>query len=100
MVYGWETLARAARLRCPIFYWGDRYTHGFAILDPLRAHFPDAASFLMDRRALLAHRQPWGEEPGPVRHDLPRLAPEVMAGCGELRFDHIRPRSSFGRTLA
>lgn len=26
--------------RCPLHYWGDIDTHGFAILDRLRAHFP------------------------------------------------------------
>ena len=30
-------------------------THGFAILDPLRANFPQAQSFLMDRDTLPAH---------------------------------------------
>jgi hypothetical protein len=61
--YGWEALAHAAWLhRCRVHYWGDIDTHGFAILDQLRGYFPHAASFLMDRETLLAHRSHYGEE--------------------------------------
>lgn len=36
--YGWEALAAADWLRRqPLYYWGDLDTHGFAILDQLRA---------------------------------------------------------------
>jgi hypothetical protein len=53
--YGFEMLREAAWLsRCRIHYWGDIDTHGFAILDQLRAHFADVESFLMDRATLLA----------------------------------------------
>ena len=91
--YGWEALARAAWLqRCRLHYWGDIDTHGFAILDHLRCHFPHAASLLMDRQTLLAHRAHWGEEPDPVRHDLPHLTPEEAAVYDELRFDRLQPR--------
>jgi len=91
--YGWEALARAEWLqRCPLHYWGDIDTHGFAILDQLRGHFPRAASLLMDRQTLLAHRAHWGEEPEPVRHDLPRLTPEEAAVYDELRFERLQPR--------
>ena len=91
--YGWEALARATWLhRCQLHYWGDIDTHGFAILDQLRSHFPHAASFLMDRETLLAHRPHWGEEPEPARHDLPRLTPEETAVFDELRFDRLKPR--------
>lgn len=91
--YGWEALARAAWLhRCQLYYWGDIDTHGFAILDRLRGHFPRAASFLMDRATLLAHRPHWGEEPEPARHDLWRLTPEEAAVYDELRFDRHQPR--------
>jgi hypothetical protein len=91
--YGWEALAACAWLhRCPLYYWGDLDTHGFAILDQLRALFPHTASFLMDRETLLAHRDHWGEEPEPVRHDLPRLTPEEAAVYDDLRFDRLIPR--------
>lgn len=91
--YGWEALARASWLhRCQLHYWGDIDTHGFAILDQLRGHFPGAASFLMDRETLLAHRLHWGEEPDPARHDLVRLTPEEAAVYDDLRFDRHQPR--------
>ncbi len=91
--YGWEALARAGWLqRSPLHYWGDIDTHGFAILDQLRGHFPHAASLLMDRQTLLAHRTHWGEEPEPVRHDLARLTPDEAAVYDELRFDRLQPR--------
>jgi len=91
--YGWEALARAAWLhRCRMHYWGDIDTHGFAILDQLRAYFRHAASFLMDRETLLAHRSHWGGEPEPTRHDLSRLTTEEAAVYGDLRFDRLQPR--------
>lgn len=91
--YGWEALSRASWLhRCRLRYWGDIDTHGFAILDQLRGHFPNAASFLMDRKTLLAHRSHWGEEPDPARHDLSRLTPEEAAVYDDLRFDRHQPR--------
>jgi len=91
--YGWEALARASWLhRCQLHYWGDIDTHGFAILDQLRGHFPGVASFLMDRETLLAHRLHWGEEPDPARHDLSRLTTEEAAVYDDLRFDRHQPR--------
>jgi hypothetical protein len=90
--YGWEALAAASWLqRCRLHYWGDIDTHGFAILDQLRGHFPHAASLLMDRETLLEHRLHWGEEAEPARHDLPRLTTEEAAVYDELRFDRLRP---------
>jgi hypothetical protein len=91
--YGWDALARAAWLaHCQMFYWGDIDTHGFAILDQLRGHFPTVVSLLMDRETLLAHRLHWSEEPDPVRHDLMRLTPEEAAVYDDLRFDRHQPR--------
>jgi hypothetical protein len=91
--YGWEALARATWLhRCQLHYWGDIDTHGFAILDQLRGHFPRAASFLMDRETLLAHRLHWGEELEPVRHDLSRLTTGEAEVYDDLRFDRLQPR--------
>ena len=91
--YGWESLARAAWLhRCRLHYWGDIDTHGFAILDQLRGHFPHVASLLMDRETLFAHRTHWGEEPEPARHDLARLTTEEAALYDALRFDRIQTR--------
>jgi hypothetical protein len=91
--YGWEALARAAWLhRCRLHYWGDIDTHGFAILDQLRGHFPHAASLLMDRETLLAHRLHWDQEPTPAHHDLPRLTSEEAAVYDELRCDRLQAR--------
>jgi len=91
--YGWEALSRAEWLhRCQLHYWGDIDTHGFAILDQLRGHFPCAASLLMDRETLLAHRLHWGEEPEPARHDLSRLTTEEAAVYDDLRFNRLQDR--------
>jgi hypothetical protein len=62
--YGLEHLVRTPWLRkVEVYYWGDIDTHGFGILDRLRATLPQARSLLMDRQTLLAHRPLWGEEP-------------------------------------
>lgn len=91
--YGWNAMAQAAWLQCcALHYWGDIDTHGFAILDQLRALYPQVASLLMDRETLLAHREQWGEEPAPVRHDLPRLSDAERAVYDGIRFDHHQPR--------
>lgn len=53
--YGFSVLANTAWLHdCKIHYWGDIDTHGFAILDELRSHFPQVQSLLMDRATLLS----------------------------------------------
>jgi hypothetical protein len=90
--YGWEALAPAAWLnRCHVHYWGDIDTHGFAILDRLRSHFPHVVSFLMDRETLMTHREHWGEEPEPFEQALTRLTAEEAALVEELRSGHLRP---------
>ena len=57
----------------PVIYWGDIDTHGFAILDRLRAWLPAACSILMDRETLLAHRERWVTEDRPATSSLTRL---------------------------
>jgi hypothetical protein len=92
--YGFEMLAGAGWLeRCVVYYWGDIDTHGFAILDQLRAHLPHAKSFLMDRETLLAHERLWGEEPRPVRRELTRLEPGERELYDELCAGRIRAAS-------
>ena len=72
--YGFSSLREAAWLRnCEVSYWGDIDTHGFRILDQLRAVHPHVASVLMDEGTLLAHRDAWGREPSPSRAALTRL---------------------------
>lgn len=45
-----------------LLYWGDIDTHGFTILDRLRANMPHACSILMDEATLQVHRLLWGTE--------------------------------------
>lgn len=103
--YGFEVLAGAPWLQnCRIHYWGDLDTHGFAILDQLRAHLPHVQSLLMDDATLMAHAAQWGTEPQPVLRDLPRLTAEESAVYNDLRDNRLRPnlrleqeRIGFGR---
>ncbi len=89
--YGWEAMADSPWLsRCPIYYWGDIDTHGFAILDTLRSHFPHVVSLLMDRATLEAHRAFWGSEEKPELADLPRLTAEEGAVYDDLRDQRLR----------
>jgi hypothetical protein len=91
--YGFEALKSAPWLReCPLFYWGDLDTHGFAILDQLRGIFPQVESFLMDEETLLEHREFWGEEPQPEIRDLRNLTPAEGALYDDLRYHHHAPR--------
>ena len=88
--YGWAALARAAWLaRYQVFYWGDIDTHGFAILDQLRARFAHVLSFLMDKETLLAHQAQWGVESERVVHDLDRLTVDERELFDMLRDDRI-----------
>ena len=84
--YGFDVLAHAAWLvRCQVFYWGDIDTHGFAILDQLRASLPHAHSFLMDRATLLAFESQWGREEKQTHRALSRLNTEECALYDDLR---------------
>ena len=58
----------AGRRRDPVL--GDIDTHGFAILDRLRAWLPQTRSVLMDRDTLLAHRDRWVTEDRPAKSAL------------------------------
>jgi len=74
--YGLDRLKEIAWLHhVSLHYWGDIDTHGFAILNRLRASFPDSASLLMDSETLMAHRNLWGQEPSNDRFvgELSRL---------------------------
>lgn len=90
--YGWDALARAQWLqRCPIHYWGDIDTNGFAILAQLRARFAHVESLLMDRATLLAHEALWGREDSPRPADVSRLTAEERSLYEDLRDHRIRP---------
>ncbi|NTX16466.1 hypothetical protein HUA74_19260 [Myxococcus sp. CA051A] len=82
------------RLRRPegVYYWGDIDTHGFAILDRLRAHHPRVHSLLMDRDVLLAHNAHWVEEDKPHRGTLSRLTESEAALYEDLRHQRLGER--------
>ena len=67
-----------------LFYWGDIDTHGFAMLDRFRAHFPQASSLMMDRATFLAHRSMWVVEQEPSTESLTRLTDDEHALHREL----------------
>lgn len=84
--YGFTSLRDAAWLRdCEVLYWGDLDTHGFRILDQLRAVHPHVVSVLMDEATLLAHRDAWVTEPVPSKASLGRLTAEESALYDRLR---------------
>lgn len=69
----------------PVLYWGDLDSHGFAILNRVRAAGIDAQSVLMDPEVLRAHRDLWVVEPKPFRGELPRLTASEQAALAVLR---------------
>lgn len=80
--YGLDRLAQIGWLRAvEVHYWGDIDTHGFGILNRLRAALPRARSFLMDRETLEAHRELLGQEPPDKRYmgEISRLTAEERA---------------------
>ena len=102
---GLEHLADAPWLvGVPVHYWGDIDTHGFAILDQLRAVVPHAKSLMMDSETLATHRDYWGAEESPTRRDLNRLTTAELALYDDLRDNRLGPsirleqeRVRFGR---
>ena len=90
--YGFDSLTAAAWLQTrEIYYWGDIDSHGFAILDQLRQHFPNTRSLLMDRATLLAHRAFWGQEATPTQRNLSHLHPDEASLYDDLRNHRIAP---------
>lgn len=75
-----------------VYYWGDLDSHGFAILNQLRAWLPQTRSFLMDRSTLLNHRERWGHESTPTRARLDRLSSEEAAMYDDLVSDRLGDR--------
>lgn len=61
-----------------MLYWGDLDTHGFAILNRVRAHLPFVRSILMDRATLFAHEDRWGMEERPTSASLSRLDADLV----------------------
>lgn len=90
--YGFDALAQADWLsHKEIVYWGDIDSHGFAILDQLRSHFPSTRSLLMDRATLLEHRAFWGREDSPTARELNRLQQEESALYNDLCCNRLTP---------
>jgi hypothetical protein len=86
--YAVDAYAAIPWLRCrPCHYWGDLDTHGFAILNSLRQHLPDARSLLMDADTLRRHRELWQREDKPAAGPLERLTLEEQAVFGGLLTD-------------
>ncbi len=75
-----------------VVYWGDLDTHGFAILDRLRAWLPQTRSVLMDRETLLAHRDRWVVEERPATSVLTRLGPGESDLYADLMGDRFGDR--------
>ncbi len=75
-----------------VYYWGDLDTHGFAILNQLRAWLPQTVSFLMDRKTLLSHRERWVFESSPTAARLDRLSAEERALYVDLVADRLGER--------
>lgn len=98
--YGFDVLSGAAWLQhCSVYYWGDLDSHGFAILDQLRAHLPHAKALLMDEATLQAHRAQWVQEPVPALRQLTRLTASEAMLCQSLIADQTRleqERLAFG----
>ncbi|MGR9045505.1 MAG: DUF3322 domain-containing protein [Gammaproteobacteria bacterium] len=91
--YGFDALAGIPWLSgLHIYYWGDIDTHGFAILNQLRTHLPQAHSLLMDETTLLAHQSFWEQEGSPESRDLARLTPEERRLYDALRTDRFAKR--------
>ncbi|MDQ6952072.1 MAG: DUF2220 family protein [Mariprofundaceae bacterium] len=88
--YGFEALKKAKWLHgCRIYYWGDLDTHGFAILNQLRATFPQTQSFLMDKRTMLSHQYAWGREPKQESKDLKFLNQKETDMYDDLRHNRL-----------
>lgn len=89
--YGFDALDGNDWLRqCQLYYWGDIDTHGFAILDQLRARLPEVQGFLMDRATLMAFEPFWGREEQQLTRELPRLRDEEYSLYDDLRAQRIR----------
>lgn len=88
---GLDRLRSAAWLhQRSVHYWGDIDTHGFAMLDQLRAYLPQVQSLMMDEGCLMHHADHWGHEPQAQQRDLPRLTLDERAVYNTLRDNRLR----------
>ncbi|MFW5828087.1 MAG: Wadjet anti-phage system protein JetD domain-containing protein [Alkalispirochaeta sp.] len=88
--YSVGTLASVRWLsEVPVYYWGDIDTHGFAILNRLRAGHQHAQSILMDRETLDTHGSRWSRESQQFTGDLPYLSRDELSLFEDLRNDRL-----------
>lgn len=73
--------------RCPIVYWGDLDSAGFAILNRLRLHHSRVTTVLMDDDTLLAYRDLWVTDKTPVRGELTALLPQELRTVHRLQLE-------------
>ena len=79
-----------------VTYWGDLDSHGFAILNRLRARGVQATSALMDSETLLDHRDLWGHDPDPntgvlgLLTDEETAALQLLSSQGNVRLEQER----------
>jgi len=89
--YGFEMLRNVEWLsKCSVHNWGDIDTHGFAILDQLRALLGGAQSLLMDRQTLFEFQPQWGREEKQATRNLSRLTLPEQALYDALRNNNIQ----------
>ena len=74
-----------------IVYWGDIDTHGFSILNRVRARFGNVRSILMDHQTLLAHQRQLVTEASPTRETLDHLTSQENALYQDLIEDRFGP---------
>ena len=79
--YGVDILAQFPWLkRSDCYYWGDIDTHGFAMLNRVRADLPNIKSLLMDENTSSLHRHLWVTEKEQYKAtDLAWLTPSEKA---------------------
>jgi hypothetical protein len=91
--YGLDRLSEIEWLaERPMHYWGDIDTHGFAMLDRVRAIFPAAQSLLMDRSTLEGNSHLWVGESSPYVGELSRLRAAEQALYDDLRYNRLGER--------
>lgn len=86
-----------------VVYWGDLDSHGFGILNRVRATCGDVSTALMDLATLADFEDLWVNEPSPNPGSLNHLLPADLAVLDELRMQgNIRleqERISWGHAL-
>lgn len=86
-----------------VVYWGDLDSHGFGILNRVRATCGDVSTALMDLATLADFEDLWVNEPSPNPGSLNHLLPADLAVLDELRMQgNIRleqERISWGYAL-